>query len=288
MREVSLETDRSRHVDGLEHREHRLPRVHAGPADFAFGGEALAVSRGDHAGLAEGRGDLLDRALLVLGGGLGGRGAVDADHAVLAHAVLVEDARDAAGLAHGVDELAALLDRAHRAVADGAWPHGRDERADGEVLRGDLVGHLADVGLARVGIEVGVEEEEVDAVELLSVDGRLGGELEHAVERDRGMVGAGFLADESGPHGVVQFHRVLLSSGGAWHQPGTNRVETAHQPGRAANGQVSFSVQFADTRHHLVGARMRRGCITVGARHRLRFRGRSTAGRRAVRSSRCW
>ena len=245
------------------------------------------MARGDHAGFAEGRGDLLDRGLLVLGGGLGAGRAVDADHAVLAHAVLVEDARDAARLAHGVDELAALLDRAHRAVADGARPHGRDQRADGEVLRGDLVGHLADVGVARVGIEVGVEEEEVDAVELLAVDLGVRGELEHAVERDRGMVGAGLLADESGPHGVVQFHRVLLSSGGAWHQPGTNRVEAAHQPGRAANGQVSFSVQFADTRHHLVGARMRRGCVTVGARHRLRFRVRGSGGRRAARSSTC-
>ena len=210
MREVGLESDGARHVDGLEQREHRLPRVHACPADLALGGEALAVARGDHSGFAEGRGDLLDRGLLVLGGGLGAGRAVDADHAVLAHAVLVEDARDAARLAHGVDELAALLDRAHRAVADGARPHGRDERADGEVLRGDLVGHLADVGVARVGIEVGVEEEEVDAVELLAVDLGVRRELKHAVERDRGMVGAGLLADESGPHGVVQFHRVLL------------------------------------------------------------------------------
>ena len=205
--------------------------MHARPANLALGGESLTVASGNHARLAKGCGDLLDRLLWILGGGLGGRRAVDANHTVLAHAVFVEDARNATGLANGVDELAPLLDGSHRAVANGARPNRRDHGANREIFRRDLVGHLADVRLARIGIKMGVEEEKVDAVELLSVDGGLCGELEHAVERDGGMVGIGFFADESGPHCVVKFHGVLLDNSGAWHQPGTNLVGAAHQPG---------------------------------------------------------
>ena len=246
MREIGLETKRSRHVDLLEEGEHRLPRMHARPADLALGGEALAVARGDHRRLAEGRGDLPDRLRRVLRGGLGRRRAVDPDHAVSAHAVLVEDARDAAALPHRVDEARARVGRAHRAVADRARPDRRDERADREVALRDRVGEAAEVRLRRVRVDVRMEEEEVDAVEAAPARARLRGEVEHALERDRRMVGARLLADESGPHGVVQLHRSLL--------------------------------RFAR--------------ITRGARRR-RARGdssraRSSAGRRAARSSRCW
>jgi len=51
-----------------------------------------------------------------------------------------------------------------------------------------------------------VEQEEVDTVELMAVDVRGDRHVEHLVERDRRMVGVGLLADEAGPHGVVQFH----------------------------------------------------------------------------------
>ena len=63
-----------------------------------------------------------------------------------------------------------------------------------------------DVVVRGIGIGVRVEEEEIHAVELAAVHLGGGGEFEHVFERDRRMVGAGFLADETGPHGVVKFH----------------------------------------------------------------------------------
>ena len=58
--------------------------------------------------------------------------------------------------------------------------------------------------VAGVGIGVRMEQEQIDAFELLAVDLGVGGQLEHAVEADRRMVGLRLLADEAGPHGVVQ------------------------------------------------------------------------------------
>jgi hypothetical protein len=50
------------------------------------------------------------------------------------------------------------------------------------------------------------EQKVVDAVELLAVDVRGGRQFEHPLERDRRLLaGVGALADEAGPHGVVQF-----------------------------------------------------------------------------------
>ena len=43
VREVRLEADALRHADRLQQVQHVLPGMHAGPADFAFGGETLAV-----------------------------------------------------------------------------------------------------------------------------------------------------------------------------------------------------------------------------------------------------
>ncbi len=63
----------------------------------------------------------------------------------------------------------------------------------------------AKVVVAGIGIGVRMEQEQIDAFELLTVDVGGGGQLEHAVEADRRMVGARLLADEAGPHGVVKF-----------------------------------------------------------------------------------
>ena len=63
VRHVGLEAERFRPADHLQKLHHVLPAVHAAPADFALGGEALAMLLGDVAGFAEGLGD----RLLVLG-----------------------------------------------------------------------------------------------------------------------------------------------------------------------------------------------------------------------------
>ena len=70
------------------------------------------------------------------------------------------------------DELRPVLVAAHRRAADGAGPDRRDERADGQALGGDLVGHRVEVVVAGVGIGVRMEQEQIDAFELLAVDAR--------------------------------------------------------------------------------------------------------------------
>ena len=60
--------------------------------------------------------------------------------------------------------------------------------------------------VAGLGIGVGEKQKVVDAVELLAVDLGGGGQFEHPLERDRRLLaGVGALADEAGPHGVVEF-----------------------------------------------------------------------------------
>ena len=205
--EVGLEAESVLVTYAFEDVEHVLPGVHAGPADLAFGGEALAVILGDGSCLLEGiddAGGIRLRVFLPLGDAeLGG---VDADAAVFADAGAVEDLRDAAGHLHGVEEFRLLGVITHGAVTHGAGPNGSHEGTDGESACGDLIGDLLDLVIA--GIRVGVREEEevVDAFKLLAVHIRGGGEVEHALEADRGFLAFAIaFADEAGPHRVVKF-----------------------------------------------------------------------------------
>ena len=66
--------------------------------------------------------------------------------------------------------IVAVLVAAHGRAADGARPDRGDERADGQSLGGDSVGHGADRVVAGVGIGVRMEREQIDAFELLAVD----------------------------------------------------------------------------------------------------------------------
>ena len=50
---------------------------------------------------------------------------------------------------------------------------------------------------------MGMENEEIHAIEFATVDLGGNGQFEHVLKRDRRMVGAGFFADETGPHCVV-------------------------------------------------------------------------------------
>ena len=120
--------------------------------------------------------------------------------------MVLEDPADPAGFLDGEDEVFSIIVRAECTAADGSRPDRGDHRADLEAVAGDLVGDCLEVVVGGVGIDVGVEEEHVDAVVLAAVDLGGGGELEHAVERDGRVVGFRFLADKAGPHGVVQFH----------------------------------------------------------------------------------
>lgn len=74
---------------------------------------------------------------------------------------------------------------------------------DLEAEIGDLVGVVSDAGVVSIDIEMGVVEEEVDAVEGGARDLAAGGEFEHFFQRNGGLGGVGFFSDEARPHGVV-------------------------------------------------------------------------------------
>lgn len=206
---VGLEADGFGHADFIEQVEHVFPGVHAGPADLPLSGEAFAVVLGDVGRFAEGGCDFFG---VAFGVGIPVSGAVsrvDADDAVFADAVLLQNFGDAAGLLHGFDKVRTVFVGAHRGATDGARPHGSDEGAHGEAVRGDFVRHGADGVVSGIGIGVRVKEEEIDAVELLAVDLGSGCHLQHTVETDGRVVGARLFADEAGPHGVVKLGEIM-------------------------------------------------------------------------------
>src|SRR6185295_2867828 len=96
----------------------------------------------------------------------------------------------------------------------GRRPDRRGERADGEVSGLDLVRKLLEVVVRRVGVQVRREQDKVYAVETDTVDLRGGGEVQHPVQADGRMVGAGFISHKSRPDGVMKFRKCVLSRGG--------------------------------------------------------------------------
>ena len=203
---IGLKAQRLRHADGFQEIEHVLPIVHAGPADLALGGQAFAVVGGDLGRFAERLGDLRGVRLGVFAPFFDTElGRVDPDHAVLAHAMLVEHAGDAARHPHGVEKFLARRCIPHRRIADRARPNRGDQRANVKTVALNQVGDLLQFVVAGVGVGVRQEKEVVNPVELLAVHLRGGGQFEHPFETDRWFL-ARFIsfADQPGPHGVVK------------------------------------------------------------------------------------
>ncbi len=119
--------------------------------------------------------------------------------------MLIEDLGNAAGLLDCEHELRALVGGTHGGIPHRARPDRGHQRAHLEVLAGNEVCHALDVIQAAIRVRVGMEEEEIHALELLPVHLRIGGEFEHALQADGRVVRAGLFADEAGPHRVVQF-----------------------------------------------------------------------------------
>ena len=133
-----------------------------------------------------------------------GFSGVDSDHAVLARAVFVENFRYTTGHLHRVEKFAALLSRAHRRIAHGAGPNGRDQRANIKTFADNEIGDAFQFIIGGVGVSVRQKKKIIDAVEFLPI--HLGGrsEVEHVLEADRRFLAFVIaLADESGPHGIV-------------------------------------------------------------------------------------
>jgi len=93
----------------------------------------------------------------------------------------------------------------------------------------DFFGETADARVVDVDADVGLEKEQVDAVELDAIYFGIGGELEHFVEVNAGFSAGTAFADEAGPHGIVKFGVVAFGMLRAHKM----RVETCKRRGEA-------------------------------------------------------
>src|SRR5580700_1242604 len=140
MGHIRLETDYFWPIGRLERIDHRLPAMHAAPADFAFRREALAVRFSHVAGFAEGLGDQPRIAGGVLRPVFDAARRIDTHDARIANAEITQLLADGAGLANHFDEALAIVGTAHGRAASDRRPNRRDERSDGKAHRSDLVG----------------------------------------------------------------------------------------------------------------------------------------------------
>ena len=207
---VGLEADDAGAVGRLKRIDHRLPAVHAAPADLAFRCEPFAEILGDVAGLAPGLGDELGVACRILGPVGRARGRVDADDAIRPDAEVPKCLAQLAGLADIRHELRTVLRRAHGRAATHGGPDRRHDGADGEIVLRRLVGQR--LGLVRREVDVGVGRgmEDVDAVELHAIDLRRGREADHGIEVDR-RLRIRSLAHKPRPHRIVKLGKIVLA-----------------------------------------------------------------------------
>ena len=73
---------------------------------------------------------------------------------------------------------------------------------------------LLQIVIAAVDVGVWRTQEQIDTIELLSVDLSLRGEIEHGIERDKGLSARAAFADETWPGGIMKFWEVILRHGG--------------------------------------------------------------------------
>src|SRR5581483_11308426 len=128
--------------------------------------------------LAEGVGNLPVVGRLVFGPVRRAERRINAHNAVRANADVTELAADLAGFAHLGQEGFALFFGTHRGAPAGWAPDWRDERADDQAARGDLVGKFFQIVVGGINVGVRQREENVHAVELLAVHFRGGGQVE--------------------------------------------------------------------------------------------------------------
>ena len=74
----------------------------------------------------------------------------------------------------------------------------------------NFLGEAPDARVININAGVGVEEEEIDAIEFDAVHFGVGGEVEHLVEINGGFSARAAFADEAGPHGIVKFGIVAV------------------------------------------------------------------------------
>ena len=191
-----------------------FPAVHTAPANFTFGGEALAVILGDLGGFLEGLGDDLGVALGIFGPvGDTGRG-VDADDAVRTHAEVAEAGADGAGFADLGEKRGAFHFAAHGGTATRHAPNWSDDGTGDEFVFFELTGEGFDVLDLAVDGSVRIAHEEIDAIEFNAIDLGLGGHREHLVETEKRVTTRVAFTDDTGPHCVMKFGEVVFRHDG--------------------------------------------------------------------------
>ena len=210
VRHVRLEAKRLRTVHHLEQLHHAFPTVHPAPADFSFGREPLAVTLRDVACLAERTHDPLRIRVGIVRPLARTCRRVDAHDAVRTDAQIAKSPTDRARLTHLRQEVPAILVAAHGRSAASRRPHRRDKRSDDESPRRDVVGQALQIGARRIDAQVGIEEEQIDAVEPGAVDRRRRGEVEHRVEINGRLRSRAAFPDQPRPHRVVELRIGVL------------------------------------------------------------------------------
>ena len=201
------------HADLFEQFDHALPRVHAAPADFAFGGEALAVAFGDFAGFAE----RLRRSSSCCPSGsfvpVGRRRAAESMRTTPYGRTPSSRSFSAMrqAFAHLLDELLALVVAAHRRAAAGAAARpARRREPTTRPLLANFVGELLDAVVGRCRCSMcGSKRKRSTPSNFTPLTSAFGGEVEHRVEVDERVRRRAAFADEAGPHGVVEFGKVV-------------------------------------------------------------------------------
>ena len=185
--------------------------MHAAPADLAFGGEAFAVVGRDRRRLPEGLDHVGGVALRVLGPVLDPAGGVDADHARRANAPLRELAGDGARLPDGGQECVTPRARIDGCTPAGRFPDRRDNRADRQASRRELVDPGLELVVGAVNADVRLGQEQVHAIELPAIDLGIGSQVKHRLEGDGRFVirPVSALAHDTRPSGIVQFWEVV-------------------------------------------------------------------------------
>ena len=197
--------------DRLEQLEHLLPAVHAAPADLALGGEPLAVvlRRSSQASRK------VSAIVCVLPAGSSAQVAgPTAESMRTTPSGRTPSSRSFLAIRQAlrtcVEEAAAAPRRSPIAEPPPVGGQtGADQRADHQVPRPgpSRPARFRSSSVASMST-CGREEEQVDAVELDSVDLGGGGQVEHRVEVD-GRLGVRPLADHTGPDGVVELRKLV-------------------------------------------------------------------------------
>ena len=108
------------------------------------------------------------------------------------------------------EEILAFFVAAHGRSAPSRRPHGRDHRANHQILALDFLSDRLQFIFLHVDADVRVEKEDVDPIELDAVDLGFRSQVEHGVQVNAWFGARAALANQAGPHGVVEFGKIIL------------------------------------------------------------------------------